>query len=244
MTIRHYAVVVLLPIRHLVVMLPLLLSAACTDGAPVRPTTPVVDAVDFQLTGVVTDDDGTPMAGASRQHRSRRTRWILAGRTRRDESVRLLCRGFQGAARCQRECAWRHPLAQDPAALAWAYAPGCAGPLDEPQPGCAYDPDTRYIASNSPQVTQNFRLHRMTRVAAGQPATITVALGDRVCGCEVLESICRTVRIVAPSAGTMTVEAVPVGTTSVPARLYSDHRRSAWKPPVVRRRSVSRQAPR
>ena len=64
MTIRRYAAVVLLPIRHLVVMLPLLLSAACTDGAPVRPTTPVVDAVDFQLTGVVTDDDGMLMAGA------------------------------------------------------------------------------------------------------------------------------------------------------------------------------------
>ena len=55
---------VLLPIRNLVVMLALLLSAACTDGTPVRPTTPVVDAVDFQLTGVVTDDDGAPMSGA------------------------------------------------------------------------------------------------------------------------------------------------------------------------------------
>ena len=55
MTVRHYAAVVLLP---------LLLSAACTDGAPARPAAPVVDAVDFQLTGVVTDDDGTPMAGA------------------------------------------------------------------------------------------------------------------------------------------------------------------------------------
>ena len=59
-----------------------------------------------------------------------------------------------------------------------------------------------------------------TRVGAGQPATVTVVPGDGVCGFDVLESICRTVRVVAPSAGTMTVEAVPVGATSIPARLY------------------------
>ena len=60
----------------------------------------------------------------------------------------------------------------------------------------------------------------MTRIGAGQPATITIAPGDRICGFDVLESICRSVRVVAPSTGTMKVEAVPVGATSVPARLY------------------------
>ena len=111
-------------------------------------------------------------------------------------------------------------LSHDTAALAWAYAPGCAGPSEDPQPGCAYDPDTRYIAANGPRATQNFRLRRMTRIGAGQPATITIAPGDRMCGFDVLESICRSVRVVAPSTGTMKVEAVPVGATSVPARLY------------------------
>ena len=145
---------------------PLLLSAACTDAAPVRPTTPVVEVVDFQLTGIVTDDDGTAMAGAVvdigfvAPDRSWHYVHAVTNQSGVYAAAFTALRGVKGSV------LGGPALTQDAAALAWAYAPGCAGPSEEAQPGCAHDPDTRYIASNSPQATQNFRLRRMTRIGA------------------------------------------------------------------------------
>ena len=208
-------------LRSVVLLVSVTLSAACNGGAPASPTpTPSRQPVTFQLTGVVTDDDGNPMSGAkvnigfvaldgSSGH--------VPGVTNELGVYAVDFRALPGA----RGFVFSGPaITQDTAALAWVQAPGCIGPLDDPLPGCAYDPDTRFISSATPQVTQNFRLHRISHVKAGESTTLTIVPADRVCGFETLDLICRTLRIVVPIDGTMKVEAVRAQGASATARLY------------------------
>jgi hypothetical protein len=70
-----------------------------------------------------------------------------------------------------------------------------------------YEPDFRYYRSAS----QNFHLYRIKRITAGDSTVVTVAPDDTLCVNNVQDSpgyVCRSVRVVAPSDGIMTVEAL------------------------------------
>jgi hypothetical protein len=74
-----------------------------------------------------------------------------------------------------------------------------------------YDNDTRYIRGTS----QNVRLHRTERITAGDSKNMTLRQDDTLCYNDFQDptfggptNVCRSVRVVAPSAGVMTVEAV------------------------------------
>jgi hypothetical protein len=72
-----------------------------------------------------------------------------------------------------------------------------------------YEPDDRYTANSyvsRNEIVANFRLYRIQRLTVGESITVTVAPGDPACGIDG-EFVCRTVRIVAPLDGTLTVEA-------------------------------------
>jgi hypothetical protein len=74
-----------------------------------------------------------------------------------------------------------------------------------------YASDYRYIRATS----QNVRLYRVERIIAGDATSVTVAPADTLCVNNVQDSpglgqdyVCRSVRVVAPSDGIMTLEAV------------------------------------
>ncbi len=74
-----------------------------------------------------------------------------------------------------------------------------------------YDSDVRYIRGTS----QNVRLHRTEWIVAGVSKTLTVTPDDTLCSNNLQDPsfggptyVCRSVRVVAPSDGVMTVEAV------------------------------------
>ena len=83
-----------------------------------------------------------------------------------------------------------------------------------------YADDYRYIRSTS----HNVRLHRIVRITAGDSTRVTVAPNDTVCVNNArdmpnlgIDYVCRSVRVVAPSAGIMTLEAL--STTNGPPPL-------------------------
>lgn len=73
-----------------------------------------------------------------------------------------------------------------------------------------YDGDTRYIRGTS----QNVRLYRIERMTAGDSKAVVVAPDDTLCNNNLQEPsfgskyVCRSVHVVAPSDGVMTVEAL------------------------------------
>ena len=75
-----------------------------------------------------------------------------------------------------------------------------------------YEADVHYFRSES----QDFRPHPIKRIAPGDSAVVTVAPDDPLCANNMTspgwgaDHVCRIVRIVAPSDGTMTLEAMPL----------------------------------
>ena len=74
-----------------------------------------------------------------------------------------------------------------------------------------YASDYRYIRGAS----QSVRLYRITRITAGDSMVVTVAPDDTLCVNNVQDTlglgqdyVCRSVRVVAPSDGVMTLEAI------------------------------------
>jgi hypothetical protein len=73
-----------------------------------------------------------------------------------------------------------------------------------------YEGDTRYIRGTS----QDVKLYRIERIIAGESTTVTVRSDDSLCNNNLQtpgfgsKEICRTVRVIAPSDGRMTLEAV------------------------------------
>jgi hypothetical protein len=75
-----------------------------------------------------------------------------------------------------------------------------------------YEQTGRYVsAANGGPTSQNFRLYRIRRIAAGDSARVIVAPDDSFCGDDDHESypypwVCRIVRVTASNNGLMTLE--------------------------------------
>ena len=74
-----------------------------------------------------------------------------------------------------------------------------------------YESDYRYIRATA----QNVRLYRINRITGGDSTTVTVEADDTLCVNKAQDTpgvgpdyVCRSVRVVAPSDGVMTLEAV------------------------------------
>ena len=91
-----------------------------------------------------------------------------------------------------------------------------------------HDPSYYYLIPASIQnASQNLRLYRIKRITAGESTVLTIRPGDTSCG-DNDQFVCRTVHIVAPTGGTMTIEAVPTP-SAVNAGLEIMGRSSAYR---------------
>jgi hypothetical protein len=102
-----------------------------------------------------------------------------------------------------------------------------------------YDWYARYVVAPTEAVVENFRLHRIRRITAGQSAVVRVLPDARVCGGDYSpgrETICGIIHIVAPTDGTLTVEAFPADESSALASLevFDSHGGGTGNPTSVR----------
>ena len=202
MTARRFAALVLLPIA---------IAAGCNGAAPMTPSekagsigTPGDLSSASEMTGVVRGEDGVPLDAATI---TLNFQVSSASGLRPDVSATTNAAG---------EYTLRFtPVSSSatPMALAYVRTAECTAPGE---PVCRHDPDYRYINSTKPLV-QDFRLHRISTITAGQSTVLTVAHDDAICVNNVQdmhpwleEFVCRTVRVVAPTDGVMTIEAVAV----------------------------------
>jgi hypothetical protein len=200
-----------------VVLVTLVLAMACNGRGPTTPSTsttpptptfppsaprpPQGPVMSFEMTGLVTDDEGTPIAGAT-------VTALLDHYT--GPSVVTDASGRYSIRFASARGSNAGPLGTELAvAMAFIESPG-------------YDWYERYILAPTEQFVENFRLHRIRRITAGEQAVVTVAPDDRVCGIDWSpgrETICGTIHIVARTDGILTVEAVPTGAGSTIHRL-------------------------
>ncbi|MEO5895006.1 MAG: hypothetical protein ABIS06_04845 [Vicinamibacterales bacterium] len=85
-----------------------------------------------------------------------------------------------------------------------------------------YDWYLRYIVAPTEQIVEDFHLQRIRRITAGESTVVTVAPGDRVCGSDWSpgrETICGSIRVLAATDGTLTVAALPAAGNSALASL-------------------------
>jgi hypothetical protein len=177
--------------RGLAVLL-LMLAAACggSNASPAAPSTPnaptPVTTSTFHVTGTVTEDAGHPVAGA--------TVTILntsVSSTTDGNGFYSLDFDVRGAV----TGLVRLVKAED----------------------AGYDMSHNYLipVSGSQYISQNIHLYRIRRITAGETAVLTVVPGDTSCG-DNDQFTCRTVHIVAPSDGLMTIaaEATPAATNA------------------------------
>jgi len=213
-----------------VVLLVPMLMVACNGRGPTTPTrgqsvspsegppAPVPSSprqpVAFELTGLVTDENGKPLSGA------KITVDFLAsdvpGTHYSETSGVSDERGIYRITFTAVPGAMKGPVGTDDAvAFAFAAPAGCLWPA--PPSACANDADSRYVLATTKNAIQSFHLHRITRITAGESTVLTIAPDDAICINNVQdmhpwpsEFVCRTVRIVAPGDGIMHIEAIPV----------------------------------
>lgn len=177
------------------VVLLLILASACGGSTTTSPTPLTSDGEAFNVTGVVTDDQGVPVAGAE----VTMSHW-LGGMVRRP-SVRTDASGGYTIAFTSNPY-MNGTNGSRGAARAEVVAEG-------------YEWYWRTVLATIPRVTENFRLHRITRVTAGDSILLAVTPDNGLCT-GWLSGPCGRLRVAAPADGNLTIEAVP---TQVPAGL-------------------------
>jgi len=199
-----------------------LLAAACGGRAPTAPASQPQppksrEAVLYQLSGVVTDDDGNPIPSAALtvdfvptdkpyDHRS-----VIA------DAVGRYSIEFYGVPGGIKTSVLRGPVGTDDAvALVSVGPPGCGLVENVVEPECAFDPDFRYVVSKATRIAQDFHLHRLTRIAAAASTIMTIAPDDRLCalGFTAQFYVCRNIHVLASAAGMLTIEAASADGTS------------------------------
>jgi hypothetical protein len=166
---------------------PTVPTTTANPSAPVQQTT-------YEMTGVVTDDQGSPIPSA-----------VVTAFL--DDFV-LWQVNADGTG---------HYNVRFSSSPGFAYYPsldpsGAAGAVviaDISAPG--YDPYAQFISAPAEQFARNFRLHRQRQIAAGEAATVNVSPDDGLCVTDVWPGrgmICHRIHIIPSANGLLTVEAV------------------------------------
>jgi Carboxypeptidase regulatory-like domain len=163
--------------------------------------TSTVQPMAFELTGTATDDDGQPVANANLTVEflvsdAPYTRFSdVSGVTDGAGFYRIDFTAAPGVM---------HGPPGTSAALALSYFSKLG-----------YESDVRYVLGTTHDVSQSVHLYRIRRITAGESTVVTVAQDDTICDNNTQdyhpwpqEFVCRKVRVVAPSDGVMTFEAV------------------------------------
>jgi hypothetical protein len=174
----------------------LILAAGC-GGKSSSPTTPTASTVvqpplpsrsngeSFTVTGIVTDDHGTPVAAATVT-----MRYWLGGRISAPSVVT--------------DASGRYTIGfnSDP----WMIGTSGRGAAQAEISGVAYERYQRTVMATSSSLVENFRIHGVQLIAAGESLVLSIAPDDGECP-DNASGPCRIVRVAAPTDGKMTVEA-------------------------------------
>ena len=165
----------------------LLLASACSDDSnPVAPRP--VTGEPFAISGVVTDDQGSPVVGA------RVTMGHYLGGALRRPSVET-----DGSGRYTIEFSSTPWMMGTSGTRAAARAEIIVD---------GYDWYWRTVVASSSSLVENFQLRRVKRIAAGESIvlSVTAANGDCIAW---MYGPCAPVHVTAPANGNLTIEAVP-----------------------------------
>jgi hypothetical protein len=168
-------------------MMLMIFAAGCKGDGPTTPTVAALPSTGeaFDVTGIVTADQGTPVADAvvTMAH-------SLGGRFHRASAV---TDGSGGYAIGFTSSPWTNTNGRG-AARAEVVAEG-------------YDMYWRTVIATGPQLVENFRLQRIKRVAAGDSIVLSVTPDNGDC-LGWLYGPCGRVRVAVAAGGNLTVEAV------------------------------------
>lgn len=161
-----------------------ILAVACEGRDPTTPTGTPRPGQAFEVTGVVTDDQGVPVAGAS----------VTMGRLDARPSVMTDASG-----------AYRISFTATP-----LVNPGTGtGFLARAEiVADGYELHWRTLMARSPNLVEHFRLQRLQRISAGDSIVVSVTPENGDCQ-GWLSGPCGRVRIAVPAAGNLRVEAIP-----------------------------------
>jgi len=176
----------------------LLISASACSGSnpsPTAPSTPSAATSTFHVTGIATEDDGNPVAGANITVQP----WVDSVQ-KSVPSVEVVTDG-----------AGFYRLDFD----ANRDAGGFIARVKAESPGH----DTAYYnirqLPTSQNASQNIHLYRIKRISVGESTVMTLLTSDSLCGSNTSEFVCRTLHMVAPSDGLMTIEIVPTPSAGI-----------------------------
>jgi hypothetical protein len=174
-----------------VALVLLIFAAGCSGGSPTSPSGPPGEP--FEVTGVVTDDAGRPLP-----------------------EIAVIMRHWSGGHLLS-------PVVLTDAAGAYKIA-FSANPWNEGSSGRAaaraelivegYEWYYRTIFAPGAQLVENFRLHPLQRIAAGESGVLSMAPDDGLCVSGLswtLARVCRTLKVRARANGSMTVQAISQG---------------------------------
>jgi hypothetical protein len=176
--------------RGCIALLVTLASACSEGGGPTRPTETslLANGETFQVAGVVTDDQGVPVAGAE----VTMSHW-LGGYVRRP------------AVQTDASGGYTIGFTSNPWMIGTTGGRGAARAEIVAE---GYEWYWRTVLATIPRPVENFRLHRITRVAAGDSIILSVTADNGECTGWLLGP-CGRLRVTAPSDGNLTIEAVP-----------------------------------
>jgi hypothetical protein len=150
----------------------------------------------FEISGVVRDDGGTPIPGA--------TLTILlniydvgpVAMTNASGSYQVDFSGVPGSNYYPEGDA---SGTRESVAFLQVEAPG-------------FERFARHVLGTTSQLVENVRLHRVRRISSGESLVLTIAPDDSVCATDSWpgrEQVCGIVRVLATGDGVMTIEAIP-----------------------------------
>jgi hypothetical protein len=166
------------------VVLLLTLASACSGKAasPTAASTPgAAPTSTFHVTGIVSEDEGNPVPGATVTILNPTASGMTDGSG--FYSLDIKSTGTIGAG-------------------------GIVGWVKAESAGHDSSYNCLIPASGSQNIVQNLHVYRIKRITVGESTFLTVVRGDTACG-DNDEFICRTVHIVAATDGLMTIEAAP-----------------------------------
>jgi hypothetical protein len=166
------------------VVLLLISASACGGHGSTAPTAPTLAASTFHVTGVASDDDGAPVAGANL--------WVYPG------APGIPMGSGVTDERGAYSFDFKSTSSSGPMGL------NADSPGHEPFVGFLFPDAVSHTAS------MNVRLYRIKRLTAGESTVVTIVPGDTNCGFD-SELTCRTVRVSVPSDGLLTMSCDPQG---------------------------------
>lgn len=182
-------------------------STKSSVATPTPTPTPAFIVEAFHLEGILTNDDGQPVANAQ-----------VAMNTC-DKVTGATCVLPVKVTYATTDAEGRY--AMDVQAVRGLYQAGVIGLAYASVGGDQLAHDLQFVTAPTAQVVKNFRLSQDINLEPGEKVTATFTPDASLCGDVVLNMVCRFVRLNVPADGTLTLSAVPLDGTAGAALFFS-----------------------